>query len=231
MFTNYFKIAWRNLVRNKIFSIIKISGLSIGLTVCMLIFLYTKDEISYDQFHENKAQLYRIVQTWQFGKDPSQTIGITNSVVGESFAKEIPEVQQYVRINGVAITVKRNNDVFTENSLFVDDNFLSVFTFPLLKGNKGTALKDLHSVVLSKDIAKKYFGAANPMGMTMKIDKQNFIVRGVMAEVPEHFQKLWDLKTQYQRKEETSEEFYGRAGIWAEFGKIICISVGIFTAG
>ncbi len=122
MFKNYFKIAWRNLLRNKIFSVIKILGLSIGLTVCMLIFLYTKDEISYDQFHENKAQLYRIIQTWRFGKDPAQTIGITNAVVGESFAKEIPEVQQYVRINGVAVTVKKNNDVFTEKPLFVDDN-------------------------------------------------------------------------------------------------------------
>src|SRR5258708_2556041 len=109
MFKNYFKTAWRNLWRNKIFSVIKIMGLSIGLTVCMLIFLYSKDEISYDRFHENKAQLYRIVQTWQMGKDPSQTMGITNAIVGESFAKEIPEVQQYIRINGVAVTVKKNN--------------------------------------------------------------------------------------------------------------------------
>ena len=129
MLKNYFKIAWRNLLRNKTFSIIKTLGLSIGLMVCMLIFLYTKDEISYDQFQENKAQLYRIIQTWQFGKE-TQTIGITNAVVGESFAKEIPEVQQYVRVNGVAVTIKKNNNVFTENPLFVDDNFLSVFTFP-----------------------------------------------------------------------------------------------------
>src|SRR5215470_10107634 len=115
MFQNYFKIAWRNLLRNKIFSVIKILGLSIGLTVCMLIFLYTKDEISYDQFQENKAQLFRIVQTWQMGKDPAQKIGITNGVMGVSFEKEIPEVKQYVRINGVAVTVKQKNDVFTEN--------------------------------------------------------------------------------------------------------------------
>jgi len=132
MLKNYFKIAWRNLLRNKTFSIIKTLGLSIGLMVCMLIFLYTKDEITYDQFQENKAQLYRIIQTWQFGKE-TQTIGITNAVVGESFAKEIPEVQQYVRVNGVAVTIKKNNNVFIENPLFVDDNFLSVFTFPLLE--------------------------------------------------------------------------------------------------
>src|SRR5436190_12841828 len=132
MFKNYFKIAWRNLLRNKIFSVIKILGLSIGLTVCMLIFLYTKDEISYDQFHENKAQLYRIVQTWQMGDRPSQTMGITNAVLGESFAKEIPEVKQYVHINGVALTVKKNNEVFTEKPMFVDYNFFYVLSFPLL---------------------------------------------------------------------------------------------------
>ena len=190
MFKNYFKIAWRNLVRNKIFSLIKIAGLSIGLTVCMLIFLYTKDEISYDQFHENKAQLYRIIQTWQFGKDPSQTMGITNAVVGESFAKEIPEVQQYVRINGIAVTVKKNNDVFTENPLFVDDNFFSVFTFPLLKGNSKTALKDLHSVVLSKDMAKKYFGTTDVIGKTMQLklndEFENFTVTALTENSPQN---------------------------------------------
>src|SRR5436190_270702 len=154
MIRNYFKTAFRNLWRNKTFSIIKILGLSIGLAVCMLIFLYTKDEVSYDQFQENKAQLYRVVQTWEMGNNPVQTIGITNGILGESFAKEIPEIQQYVRVNGVAVTVKKSNDVITENPLFVDDNFLSVFTFPLLQGSTRTALKDPHSVVLTKDMAR-----------------------------------------------------------------------------
>src|SRR5260221_2238286 len=190
MLTNYFKIAWRNLLRNKMFSVIKISGLSIGLTVCMLIFLYTKDEISYDQFHENKAQVFRIVQTWQFGKDQVQTIGITNAVVGETFAKEIPELQQYVRVNGKAVTIKKNNQVFTENSLCVDDNFFSVFTFRLQQGNRRTALKDLHSVVLSKDIAKKYFGTTDVIGETMQLkmadEFENFTVTGITENSPQN---------------------------------------------
>src|SRR5258705_13708294 len=105
MIKNYLKTAFRNLWRNKTFSVIKILGLSLGLTVCMLIFLYTKDEISYDRFHKNKAQLYRIIQTVEFGKDPAQTIGITNGLLGEAFAKEIPEIQQFVRINGESVTL------------------------------------------------------------------------------------------------------------------------------
>ena len=88
MIRNYFKIAWRNLWRNKFFSIIKIVGLSIGLMVCILIFLYTKDEISYDQFHEIKAHLYRIIQTWQVEKDADKNIGTTNAILGETFAGE-----------------------------------------------------------------------------------------------------------------------------------------------
>src|SRR6266542_2039952 len=202
MFKNYFKIAWINLLRNKIFSVIKILGLSIGLTVCILIFLYIKDEISYDLVHENKAQLYRIIQTWQFGKDPAQTIGITNAVVGESFAKEIPEVQQYVRINGVAVTVKKNNDVFTEKPLFVDDNFFSLFTFPLKEGNKRTALKDLHSVVLSNDMAKKYFGTTDVTGkvMQIKLDTafENFTITAVAENSPQNSTLKADMLIPYK---------------------------------
>lgn len=190
MFKNYFKIAWRNLVRNKIFSIIKILGLSIGLTVCMLIFLYTKDEISYDQFQENKGNVFRIIQDWHMGAMPEQTIGITNGIVGEEFSKNIPEIQQFVRVNGTAVTVKKNNDVFTENPLFVDDNFFSVFTFPLIEGNKRTALQDPHSIVLTQDMAKKYFGTTDVIGkvMQLKIDTafENFKITAIAENAPEN---------------------------------------------
>src|SRR5688572_12094305 len=202
MIENYLKIAFRNLWRNKIFSAIKILGLSIGLTVCMLIFLYTKDEITYDQFHANKGQLYRVIQTWQMGKNPSQTIGITNGIMGESFAKEIPEVQQYVRINGVAVTVKKNNVVFTENPLFVDDNFLAVFTFPLLEGRKRTALQDPHSVVISQNLAKKYFGTTDVTGrvMEVKLDTafENFTITAVVENSPQNSTIKADMLISYK---------------------------------
>ena len=190
MIKNYFKTAFRSLWRNKTFSAIKVMGLSIGLTVCMLIFLYTKDEITYDRFHENKGQLFRVIQTWQMGKNPAQTIGITNGIMGETFAKEFPEVQQYVRINGVAVTTRKNNVVFTENPMFVDDNFLSVFTFPLLEGSKRTALLDPHSVVVSKDLAKKYFGTTDVTGkvLEVKLDTafENFTITAVVENSPQN---------------------------------------------
>jgi putative ABC transport system permease protein len=190
MIKNYFKIAFRNLWRNKVFSVIKILGLSMGLTVCMLIFLYTKDEISYDRFHKNKAQLYRIIQTWTMGNDPPQTIGITNGILGEAFASEIPDVRQFVRINGEAVTVRRNNEVFTENPLFVDDNFFTVFSFRVAEGNKRTALKDRHSIVLSRNMAQKYFGTEDALGETMQIklhdEFENYTVTAIAENSPQN---------------------------------------------
>lgn len=177
-------------MHNKVFSLIKILGLSIGLMVCMLIFLYTKDEISYDQFHENKTLLYHIVQTFHHGKDPEQTLGITNAIVGESIAKEIPEVEQFVRITGEDVTIKKGMDALNENPLFVDDNFFTVFTFPLLKGNKITALKDLHSVVLSKDYANKYFASTDVIGKTILLklndEFESFTITAISENTPQN---------------------------------------------
>jgi putative ABC transport system permease protein len=195
MIKNYFKIAWRNLLRNKLFSAIKILGLSIGLTVCMLIFLYTKDELTFDQFQENKGQLYRVIRDMHIGDQPEWRVVNTNEIVGETFAKEIPEVQQFVRIDGVTVTIKQENDVFTETSLVVDDNFLSVFTFPLIEGNKETALQDPHSVVITKDMAKKYFGTADVKGKTMQIKLDTAFEHFTISAVAENFPQNSTLQT------------------------------------
>lgn len=190
MIKNYFIVAWRNLWRNKTFSFIKIAGLSIGLTVCMLILLYTKDEVSFDQFHENKTQLYRLTQTWKMGKEPTQKLGITNAIMGETFAQEIPEVQQFVRIAGRTVTIKKENDVLTEDTKLVEENFFSVFTFPFVEGNRSTALKDLHSIVLSEKMAKKYFGITDVIGKVLQIkmndEFDNFTITAVVKDAPEN---------------------------------------------
>ena len=195
-------IAWRNLLRNKIFSAIKILGLSIGLTVCMLIFLYVKDELSYDQFHENKTQLYRIMQEIHISDQPERKVGNTNRIVGETFAKEIPEVQQFVCVDQVNATVKKDNDVLAEKPLVVDDNFFSVFTFPLIKGNKSTALHDPHSVVITKNMAKKYFGTADVTGkmMQIKLDTafENFTITAVAQNFPQNSTFKADMLIPYE---------------------------------
>ncbi len=190
MFKNYITIAWRNLLRNKIFSIIKITGLSLGLMVCILIMLYTKDEVSYDRFHANISRLYRITQTWEMGKDEPAKLGITNAILGEEFQKSIPEIQEFVRVNGTSVTVKKGKDVFSERPMAVDWNFFQMFSFDLISGDPTTALKDLNSVVLTKESAKKYFGTMDVIGKLMEIKLQdkfeNFVVTGLAKDAPEN---------------------------------------------
>ncbi|MFI5154339.1 MAG: ABC transporter permease [Chitinophagales bacterium] len=190
MFQNYFKTAWRNILRNRIFSIIEISSLSIGLTVCMLILLYTKDEISFDRFHQNKSRIYRIVQTMQVGQDHSDKMGITMDPLGPAYAKDIPSIEKFVRINEFETTVKIGNQLFTEKPLFVDPDFFNVFSFTLIKGKADAVLRDLYSVVLSADYAKKYFGSGDPVGKTIQIklfeDFENFTVSGVSENAPQN---------------------------------------------
>ncbi|MEP6596989.1 MAG: FtsX-like permease family protein [Ginsengibacter sp.] len=181
----------------------------------MLILLYTKDEISYDRFHEKQNQIYRVSQTLQFGEQPSMKMGITNMVLGEAFKKEIPEVNQFVRINGILATVKKNNDVFIENPLLGDNNFFSVFTFRLLKGNPNTSLTDIHSIILSEESAKKYFGTTDVIGKTLQLKMndqfEGYVVTGLVEKTPQNstikFEML--LPFEYYKKYNQQNGWFG----------------------
>jgi putative ABC transport system permease protein len=209
MYKSYFKIGWRNILKTKIFSTIKILSLSIGLSVCMLIFLYIKDEITYDQFHEHKARLYRITRTFVMGDNPHELTGITNAVVGETFAREIPDIQQCVRINSIMVTVKKGNEVFMESPLAVDENFFSVFTFPLRHGDIKTALGNPMAVVLSEKAAKKYFGKTDALGKTVEMKLYNefelFTVTAIMEDPPANSTFKPDLVVPFQYAEKYND--------------------------
>ena len=157
MIRNYITIAWRNLIRNKLFSIIKITGLSLGLMVCMLIMLYTKDEVSYDRFHANHENIYRVGQQWKFGKDQPMNVSVTNAPLAEAFKKQIPEVKDYVRVNGITVTVKKGNDVFTETPIVAESNFFQVFSFKLLRGNAASVLTNQNSLKIVVCLFRKSY--------------------------------------------------------------------------
>ena len=190
MIRNYLKIALRNLLRNKAFSAINIAGLSIGLACCMLIFLYTKDEVSYDRFHEKKDNLYQITVK-NIAKDGQITnYGIASQIQGPTFAAEIPEIESSTRVNERDYVVKKGSETFYEQASFVDDNFFTVFSFPLIQGNPKTVLSDIRSVVLTEEIAKKYFGNTSAIGKTMQIEMNNvfesFTVTGIAKNSPQN---------------------------------------------
>src|SRR3982751_1716414 len=165
MLKNFFKTAFRNLSRNKIYSFINIAGLSIGLACAMLIILYVKDEVSYDRFHSKANNIYRIVtQTIEKSGAKGRKDGNTGYLQGPRFKQNVPEIQSFVRVQSGSQDIKTGTEVKSQDLLRVDSNFFSVFSFPLINGNPTTCLKEPHSIVLSADEAKKQFGTTDALG-------------------------------------------------------------------
>jgi len=190
MLRNYFTVAMRNLWRNKSFSFINITGLSVGLACCMLIFLYAKDEVSFDRFHQNKDNIYRITSSSTSSDGHVGKNGNTGLVQGPNFKQLIPEVQDFIRIQSDGYAVKLGNQVFDQDAHLVDDNFFTFFSFLLLKGDPKTVLKDIHSIVLTEEVAKKYFGKADPMGKVLELKTgdnfEPFTVTGIAKKAPQN---------------------------------------------
>jgi len=191
MFQNYFKIAIRNLWKNKVYSIINIVGLSIGLTGCMLIYLYTKDEVSYDRFHVNHPTIYRIVNEW-FNPDGSlmHGDGVTGNFQGPKFKEKIPEIAAFVRLQADFRDVKKATEVKGYEMLKVDSNFFEVFTFPLLSGDPRTALQNPNSIVISEDMAKLFFGTTQALNKTLDLRNgdvfEPYLVTGIAQKCPQN---------------------------------------------
>ena len=181
MLKNYFKTAFRNLSRNKIYSFINISGLSIGLACAMLIMLYVKDEVSFDKFHKNVNNIYRIVTKTKHDGIERKDAN-TGYLQGPRFTQNVAGIQSFVRIQSGAEDIKKGTEVQSQDVLYVDSTFFSVFTFPLVAGDAATCLKEPHSIVLSEDAAKKQFGNTNAIGhLVMVKDDSTFVPYKVTA--------------------------------------------------
>jgi len=196
MIKNYFKIAFRNLWRHKIFSLINIMGLAVGMTACFLIYLYVTFELSYDAFNTKADRIYRVVADI---KTPTETINAGGPAwaVAPNAKDEFPEIEQFVRIAANDNVLIRKGDIkFQEaNSMWADSALFKVFDFKLLKGDPNTALKEPFSVVFTETAAKKYFGKNDPMGQTLLItgDGLPAKVTGIMKDIPENSQIKGDV--------------------------------------
>jgi len=189
MIKNYFKIAWRNLLKNKTFSLINIAGLSIGLACTMLILLYVKDEISFDKFHKNVNNIYRIVSKSKRGSVDYKN-SHTGFLQGPQFAKNVPGIESFVRIQSSAEDIKTGTEIQSQELLRVDPIFFSVFSFPLLNGNAATCLSEPNSIVMSEDFAKKQFGTSDAVGKIVMLKDDNqfvpFKVTAVAKRCPQN---------------------------------------------
>jgi len=191
MIKSYFKLALRNLARNKVYSFINIAGLSLGLASAMLIILYVKDEISYDRFHTGVNRIYRVTSE-SFDKKGNKTNynGNTGLFQGPRFTAHIPEILSFVRVQSGRQDIRKGSDISSHEILQVDSNFFSMFSFPLIEGNPKTCLKEPHSVVLSADEAKKQFGTIHAVGKTLMMKEDSvfipYAVTGVAKKCPQN---------------------------------------------
>ena len=195
MLKNYLVIAWRNLKKNKVFSLINILGLTIGVTVCMMIYLYILNEFSVDRFHTQGKNIYRVMR----GVDRNGSrawVPYLSTPYATALLNDYPgTVKKAVRVMGDNALFSVGATSFNEKNLyFVDADFFTVFSFPLLKGDPATALKDPTSVVLTETIAKKYFGKEDPMGKTIQMDTRRPLkVTGIAKDVPSNSHMDFDI--------------------------------------
>ena len=198
MIRNYFKIALRNLMRNKVYSFINIGGLSLGLACAMLIILYTKDEVSYDKFHAGVNNIYRVVSK-QTNPDGSSagSDGNTGIFQGPKFTTVLPEIKSFVRLQSGYDDIKKGTEISGHDLLYVDSNFFSVFTFPLIAGDSKTALLKPDAVVISADMAKNYFGTTDAVGKIMLFKNNDkfdpCIVTAVAKKSPQNSSIKFDI--------------------------------------
>lgn len=186
MIRNYIKIALRNLRKNPVFSFINIFGLASGLACFILILIFVQHELSYDRFHKNVDQLYRVIQRRPDAKGADYWAS-TSPALASSLIKEISEVKVATSLFPTFNPLlSLDNKHFTEEGILADTNFLKIFTFPFLEGNPATALENPNSIVLTVSLAQKIFGNQNPIGQTLLYQNQQpHIVTGVMDDVPE----------------------------------------------
>ena len=189
MWKNYFKVALRNLYRYKGFSLINILGLAIGITGCLLIGLFVWDEWQYDKFVKEGDAVYRIYAK-RTNENGTTFTANTPPAFATYLQQNYPEVAQTTRLmmwSGRMLLEVGENQGYEDKGLIADSTFFRIFPLQLAKGDARTALDEPMSVVLTDEVASKYFGNSDPIGKTIQLDKSDFIVKGVLAKVPPHF--------------------------------------------
>jgi len=193
MFGNYMKMTLRMLKKNKLYSLITISGFTIGITCCILILLFVQYELSYDKYHENAGDIYRIhSEVTGLVREGSTKSTTSPGLLAPALVSDFPEVIMAARMRRSESTTTYKSKVFYEKDIFhVDREFLKIFTFPLVSGNQETALSDSYSVLLTEKTAEKYFGDENPLGKTILLDNRfSYKITGILENPPKnsHFQ-------------------------------------------
>src|SRR5690348_13081941 len=159
MIKNYLIVALRNIFRNKLFSAVNILGLVFGICSALLIFLWVKDELSFDGFHVNGDRLYRVMENQKYSDGRLYTFAATPGPMAPFVKEKFPEIEEATRFTwDITRLFQLAEKSFYESGKYVDPDFLTMFSFPVVNGNAKTALNDKHSIVITEKLATKYFG-------------------------------------------------------------------------
>ncbi len=194
MLKNYLLITFRNLARHKIYAFINIFGLAIGMAACIVIFLFIADELSFDAFHTQKNDIYRLDEVQSFEGMSPQNVALSMPGMGPNLLNDYPEIKNFTRYwnRGEQLFEIGDLQMMVDNTVLVDSSFLTMFDFPLVQGDKNTALDEPQSILLSEETAGKLFGSTEVVGKQVILNDENFQVTGVVADAPENSHLQFD---------------------------------------
>jgi putative ABC transport system permease protein len=189
MLRNIFKIAFRNLIKDRFYSLINILGLAIGISASMLILLYITDELSYDRFHKDSERIFRVITKARMSEEEVMHIAVSSAPLADGLIKHIPEIETVTRISSGVIIFKYNEEVYKElNLYYADSTFFDVFGFKLQKGNSSEVLRDPFSIVMTENSAIRYFGEealqnGSVVGQLIISGEDTYKVTGIVENV------------------------------------------------
>jgi putative ABC transport system permease protein len=222
MFKNYMKITLRNMRRHKGYSFINIAGLVLGFTIVLLITIYIRYEFSYDRFHENADSIYRVIQKIEEARSGSFWWNATPGLLKTKMIDECPEVinaarlcrwRSMINLRGLFSSEKVND--FESDIYMVDPEFLEIFSFPLVAGDPKTALNDPFSILITREMAEKYFGSEDPVGKVLNADRTyDYKITGVLENVPANSHVHFDFLISFSTIYSFPEGKEGRVDVW-----------------
>jgi len=209
MIKNHIKIALRNLSKHKGYSFINITGLALGITCSIFIFMWVQDELNYDRYNENAENIYRVEED-QYYSSKAYHVNVTPYPCAPVFKDKIPEIVNAARMNYAGILLKYGEKSFYErNVVGIDSTYLEMFTFEFLRGDINSALDEPHSIIINDEIANKYFGNDDPIGKVLSLNnKYDFTVKGVFKKLPHNVSRSFEIAFPFK--------FFKELGRWSE---------------
>ncbi|HEY4063711.1 MAG TPA: ABC transporter permease [Puia sp.] len=226
MIRNWLLTALRNFRKNKTASAINIFGLTVGLSSCLLIALYIRHELSYDDFEVKGGRIARVIMEYRFdGGGEVQRGNFTSTKVAPTFRRVFPEVESAVRMRMADVVVSYTDRLFKEDRfMFADSSFFGTFSMPLVRGDASTALSGPKKVILTESTARRYFGSGDPMGKVLRVgtDSSDYQVTGLMADCPSNSQFKFDFLASFSSLYANQEDTY-----WdANYGTFLLLREG-----